>query len=210
MKNLWLRILSELKSLQAILVGYGALGVFAIALLDAALIPLPGGPDVVVMTLSHLNKGMAPFYVLAAVIGSTLGCLVPYWIGRKTGEAALRKFSSEKRARVTELVDRYDVWAMLVGAILPPPFPFKIFLITAGVFRMKVWRFLIALAIGRAVRFTLEAWMAVQYGDQAAAIFKQHYPKIGLGIAAVIIAIVLINSWRGKKKVLSARRSAEC
>jgi membrane protein YqaA with SNARE-associated domain len=73
MKNFWLSLLSKLKSLQAILVGYGAFGLFAIAFLDAALIPLPGGPDIVVMTLSHLNKGMAPIYVLAAVIGSTFG-----------------------------------------------------------------------------------------------------------------------------------------
>ncbi len=189
-----------LKTLQAALVGFGAFGILAIALLDAALIPLPGGPDAVVMTLSHLNHAMAPFYVLAAVVGSTFGCLVPYWIGRKTGEAALKKFSAEKRARVSELIDRFDTWAMLVGAVLPPPFPFKLFLLTAGVFRMNVWRFLIALAIGRAVRFTLEAWMAVQYGDQAMTIFKQHYPKIGLGIAAVIILIFIVNMLRTRKQ----------
>lgn len=190
---------SVLKSLQVALVGFGALGVLAIALLDAALIPLPGGPDVVVMTLSHLNHAMMPFYVFAAVIGSTFGCLVPYWIGRKTGEAALRKFGDQKRARVSELIDRYDLWAMLVGAVLPPPFPFKLFLLTAGVFRMKVLRFLIALAIGRSIRFILEGWIAVRYGDQATEIFKQNYPKIGLGIAAAIITIFIINLLRNRR-----------
>ncbi|MCI0339168.1 MAG: VTT domain-containing protein [Acidobacteria bacterium] len=189
-----------LKSIQLTLLGFGGLGILVIALLDAALIPMPGGADMVVMALSHLNHSMMPVYVLAAVAGSTLGCLVPYWIGRKTGRAALRKFSEEKRASVSELIDRYDLWSMLVGAVLPPPFPFKLFLITAGVFRMKVWRFLLALAIGRTLRFSLEGWMAVRYGEQAATIFKQHYPTIGLAIAAVIIVIFIFSTWRNRKR----------
>ncbi len=188
-----------LKKIQASLVGLGVFGVLAIAFLDAGLVPLPGGPDVVVMTLSHLNHSMMPVYVLAAVIGSTLGCLIPYWIGRKAGHAALGKFSEEKRERVAKLVDRYDTLAMLVGAVLPPPFPFKIFLITAGVFEMKVARFLIALAVGRSIRFILEGWMAVRYGEHAASIFKQNYPKIGLAIAALIIVIFLINMLRNRR-----------
>ncbi len=199
MKSFLLGIGSVLKSLQAVLVGFGAFGLFAIALLDAGMIPLPGGPDVVLMTLSHLNNAMTPVYVLAVTLGSTLGCLFPYYIGLKTGEAALRRFSPEKRARVTALIDQYDLWAMLVGAVLPPPFPFKIFLITAGVFRMKVWRFLIALLIGRSIRYSLEGWMAVTYGDQAMTVFKQHYPKIGLALAGLIVLIVIINTIRSRR-----------
>lgn len=191
-----------LKSLQAVLVGWGALGILIIALLDAGLVPLPGGLDVVLMTLAHLNPRLAPLYVLAAILGSTFGCLAPYWIGRKMGEAALRKFSAEKRARVSALLDRYEFWAMLVGAVAPPGFPFKPLLVTAGVFKMKVVPFLAALAIGRTIRFSLEGWMAVRYGDQAMAIFKQHYPKIGLGIIAAIVVIFLFNS------LLKRRREA--
>src|SRR5262245_12789197 len=188
-----------LRSLQALLASFGALGIVAIALLDAGFIPIPGGADLAVMTLSHLHPEFMPVYVLAAVIGSTFGCLAPYWIGRKAGEAGLRKFSAEKRARVSQLIDRYDWWAMSVGAVLPPPFPFKIFLLTAGVFRMKVWRFLLALAFGRFVRFGLLGWLAVNFGDRAAIIFRQHYPKIGLGIAAAIIVICFINILRKRR-----------
>ncbi|MGH9847781.1 MAG: YqaA family protein, partial [Blastocatellia bacterium] len=172
MKVVLLGIGGALKSLKAFLIGLGAFGILGIALLDSAMIPIPGGTDAAVMALSHLNHAMMPVYVIAAVIGATLGCLFPYWIGRKTGEAALRKFSEQKRARVNDLIARYDVWAMMVGAVLPPPFPFKLFLLTAGVFRMNVLRFLIALAVGRTIRFALEGWMAVRYGEQAAEVFK--------------------------------------
>ncbi|MFN0084671.1 MAG: YqaA family protein [Blastocatellia bacterium] len=191
---------ASLKWVKASLIGLGALGVLGIALLDAALIPIPGGPDAAVMALSHLNHALMPLYVLAAVLGSTFGCLFPYWIGRKTGDAALRKFSEEKVARVTALVDKYDFLAMLVGAVLPPPFPFKLFLISAGVFRMNLGKFLAALAIGRSIRFLLEGWMAVRYGEQAAEVFKLHYPKIGLGLASAVILGFLIRRLFNRKR----------
>ena len=194
MKHLLFGIGGFLKSIQAALVGLGALGIVLIAFLDAGMVPLPGGPDAVVMTLSHLNHSLMPLYVAAAIVGSTFGCLIPYYLGVRTGAAALRRFDPQKIARVSSLMDRYDLWSVVVGAVLPPPFPFKLFLITAGVFRMKVWRFLLALAIGRTVRYSLEGWMAVRYGEHAADLFKQHYPKIGLGLAAVILTIFLART----------------
>jgi membrane protein YqaA with SNARE-associated domain len=181
-------------TLQAALISFGSLGIFFIAILDAALLPVPGGPDVVVMTLSHHTHALMPLYVLVAVVGSTIGSLVPYWIGSISGEAALRKFSAARREQALRLLNRYDVWGLILGAVLPPPFPFKIVLISAGVFRMQLWRFMLALIIGRGFRFALEGMAAVQYGDQAAQLLKQHYPKIGLGLAAAIIAVLLLNS----------------
>lgn len=194
MKIFLLGIGSALKSLQATLFGLGALGVLAIGFIDAASIPLPGGPDVVVMALSHANHSMMPLYVLAAVVGSTAGSLVLYFAARKGGEAVLKKFSPEKRARVQDLLDRYDILAMLLASVLPPPFPFKLFVLSAGAFKMQLWRFIAALVAGRGFRFLLEGWLAVKYGEQATDIFKNHYPKIGLGVAAAIIVIYLFNN----------------
>ncbi len=194
MKIPLLDIGGAMKWLQAALIGFGALGIFAIALLDAAFIPLPGGPDVVVIALAHNNHAMTPVYIIAAIAGSTIGSLFLYFLARKGGQAALRKFSPKKRARVEDLINRYDIWALLLAAVLPPPFPFKIFVLSAGAFRMKLWRFITAMVLGRGVRFILEGWMAVSYGEQAMDIFKQHYPKIGLGIAAAIVIIFVFNS----------------
>jgi membrane protein YqaA with SNARE-associated domain len=194
MKFLLLGIGGALIKLQTALEGLGALGIFAIGLLDAAFIPLPGGPDVMVMALSHKNHAMAPVYIFAAIASSTIGSLFPYFIGRKGGQAALRRFSPKKRARVEDLINRYDIWALLLAAVLPPPFPLKLFLLSAGAFRMRLWRFMAAMFIGRGVRFVLEGWMAVSYGEQAKDIFKQHYPKIGLSIAAAIVISFLLNN----------------
>ena len=200
MKSFLFGIGSTLKSLQAALIGFGALGILAIGFMDAAFIPLPGGPDVVIMALSHHNHAMMPVYVIAAVVGSTVGSLILYFAARKGGGAVLRKFSPEKRARVEDLLERYDILAMLLASVLPPPFPFKLFVLTAGAFKMQLWRFVAALIVGRGFRFLLEGIIAVKYGEQATEIFKHHYPKVGLGVGAAILVIFLFNSLLKKRR----------
>jgi membrane protein YqaA with SNARE-associated domain len=191
---------STMKTLQAALIAYGALGILVIGFMDAASIPLPGGPDVAVMLLSHRSHAMMPLYVAAAVIGSTIGSLILYFAARKGGVAVLRKFSPERRAHVEGLIERYDILAMLLASVLPPPFPFKLFVLTAGAFEMKLWRFVLALVLGRGFRFLLEGWMAVQYGEQAADLFKHHYPRIGLGVAAAVLVIYFFNTLLKKRR----------
>ena len=186
-------IMDWFKNLKAALIGFGALGIFLIALMDAAFIPMPGGPDVVVISLSIYKPALMPLYVFAAMAGSTIGSLLLYFVGLRGGEAVLRKFSAEKRAKVQRALDQYDIWAMLVAAVMPPPFPFKIFVLSAGAFKMKLWRFVPAMILGRGFRFILEGVLAVRYGEQATEILKQNGAKIGLGIAAAIIVICVVK-----------------
>jgi membrane protein YqaA with SNARE-associated domain len=197
----WLlrKITNGLTSVREFLIPFGAAGLFAIALLDSALIPLPGGPDAVMLLLSTQAPARMPFYALGATVGSVVGCLILYYISKRAGRRALDKFSEEKRARVKELVDRYDVLSVLVASVLPPPFPFKLFVITAGVFRLSVVRFAIAVAVGRAFRFFLEGFLAVRYGEQAGELLKQNYPAVGLGLAALIVVVFVARGLLKRK-----------
>ena len=138
-------------------------------------------------------------YALLATSGSAIGCLILYYISRRAGSRALSKFSPSKRRRVKELIERYDVLSVLVASLLPPPFPFKLFVITAGVFRFSVTRFIIAIVAGRAFRFLLEGYFAVRYGAQAKAVLAKYYPWIGLGVAVVIIIGFVIRSLLKRK-----------
>ncbi|MDQ3258459.1 MAG: VTT domain-containing protein, partial [Acidobacteriota bacterium] len=153
MKWLLRKITNGLNHVSEYLVAFGPFGIFAIALLDSALIPLPGGPDAVMLLLSAARPAWMPLYAMVATLGSVVGCVILYYISRRAGRRALERFSAEKQARVKQLVDRYDVLSVLVASVLPPPFPFKLFVITAGVFRLSVWRFAAAVAVGRAFRF---------------------------------------------------------
>jgi membrane protein YqaA with SNARE-associated domain len=209
----WLlrKITNGLASVREFLIPFGAAGLFAVALLDSALIPLPGGPDAVMLLLSTQAPARMPFYALGATVGSVVGCLILYYISRRAGRRALDKFSGEKRARVKELVDRYDVLSVLVASVLPPPFPFKLFVITAGVFRLSVTRFAMAVAIGRAFRFFLEGFIAVEYGEQAKELIEHNGPAVGLGLAALIVVVFVARgllSRRGKKEDLTEAGAA--
>jgi uncharacterized membrane protein YdjX (TVP38/TMEM64 family) len=88
-----------------------------------------------------------------------------------------------------------------VASILPPPFPFKLFVITAGVLRLNLWRFIAAIAAGRIFRFLLEGYLAARYGEQAKDLLARYYPYIGLGLAALIIVLFAgKNLWRRKNQ----------
>ena len=187
MKWLLRKITNGLDQISQYLLAFGPFGLFAIALLDSALIPMPGGPDAVMILLAAARPGWMLFYAAAATLGSTLGCVILYYISRRAGRRALARFSPAKQARVKELVDRYDVLAVLIAAVLPPPFPFKLFVVTAGVFRLSVVRFALAVAAGRAFRFVLEGYLAAHYGARAKDMLAEYYPVVGIGLAVLLI-----------------------
>jgi membrane protein YqaA with SNARE-associated domain len=188
LKSLFHSLKTYLAHLTETLVAYGPGGIFLIALLDSAFIPLPGGADAVMILLSlKASLSWMMLCAVAATLGSVIGCFVLYHISRKAGAGALGRFSTQKQARVKDLLDRYDVLAVLIASVLPPPFPFKLFVISAGVFRMNQFRFAIAIAAGRLFRFLLEGYLAVEYGDEAAALLARHYPKIGIALALVLV-----------------------
>jgi uncharacterized membrane protein YdjX (TVP38/TMEM64 family) len=85
--------------------------------------------------------------------------------------------------------------AVLVATLLPPPFPFKLFVVTAGVFRFSLLRFMLAIIVGRAFRFLLEGYFAVRYGAEAKEILAKYYPWIGLGLVVVIVLFVIVRRW---------------
>ncbi len=155
------------------------------------MIPLPGGPDAVMILLSTARPSWMIFYAAAATLGSVAGCLVLYYISRRAGGRALARFSEAKQARVKRLIDRYDVLSVLVASVLPPPFPFKLFVITGGVFRLNVVRFALAVAIGRAFRFLLEGYLAARYGEHAKDLLARYYPAIGVAFALLIVLIFI-------------------
>lgn len=203
----WLlrKILKGLEDVSQYLVAYGPFGLFAIALLDSAFIPLPGGPDAVMILLSTARPAWMPIYAAAATVGSVIGCVILYHISRRAGRHALGRFSPAKQARVKRLVDRYDVLSVLVAAVLPPPFPFKLFVVTAGVFRLSVVRFALAIAVGRAFRFLLEGYLAIRFGEHAKEIFAQYYPALGISLAVLIVGGFMARTLLQRRKAPSGQ-----
>jgi len=195
----WLTRLSEY------LITFGAFGLFAVALLDSTFVPLPSSADALMILLSTTYPSWMVLYAFMATAGSAIGCWILYLISRRAGTRALNKFSEAKQRRVKHWIERYDAASVLVATLLPPPFPFKLFVITAGVFRFSLLRFMIAVIVGRAFRFLLEGYFAVRYGAQAKEILAKYYPWIGLALVAAIVLFVLIKRWAKREtEVLAA------
>jgi membrane protein YqaA with SNARE-associated domain len=183
----WLTRLSEY------LITYGAFGLFMVALLDSTFVPLPSSADALMLLLSTTNPSWMLLYAFMATAGSALGCLILYLISRRAGARALNRFSEKKQAKVKNWIERYDMFAVLAATLMPPPFPFKVFVVSAGVFRFSLLRFMLAIIVGRGFRFLLEGYFAVRYGAQAKEILAKYYPWIALGLVVAIVIFVLLR-----------------
>ena len=191
------------------LVTFGAFGLFTVALLDSTFVPLPSSADALMLVLSTAHPSWMLLYAFMATAGSALGCLILYLISRRAGARALTRFSERKQARVKHLIERYDAIAVLVATLLPPPFPFKLFVVTAGVFRFSLLRFMLAIVAGRAFRFLLEGYFAVKYGAQAKEILARYYPWIGLSLVAAIVLFVVLKRVLRRSQAETTEQSLE-
>ena len=189
-------IKSSLKSLGEWLLAFGAFGLFAISLLDSAFVPLPSGPDLIMVLLTIEAPAWMPVYALAATAGSTLGCTFLYLVARRAGATALKRMNQERRERLENLLGRYDMLAVMVPAVLPPPFPFKPFILSAGVFKLKMTRFIAAIFIGRGARFLVEGWLAIRYGKDATEIIQRHGLKVLIAVVAIFILSLAFKFYR--------------
>jgi membrane protein YqaA with SNARE-associated domain/outer membrane lipoprotein-sorting protein len=182
-----------LKSLSQWLVAtlepWGALGLMLIAIGDSSFLSLPEVNDIALMTLSINHPYRMWELAAATVLGSVIGCTLLYTVGRKGGEAMLhRRFASEKVARVRGWYKKYGMLAVIVPSLLPPPLPFKIFVLSAGAFELPWLRFILAVAIGRSIRYFSEGILAVWYGKQAMQIVADNFPIVGMILAGLIVA----------------------
>ncbi|HEY6327786.1 MAG TPA: VTT domain-containing protein [Blastocatellia bacterium] len=185
------------KAVGAWLTAHGSFGVFGICFIDSALIPLPTGPDLSLIVLSTINPSLMPFYVALATLGSAIGSTLLYLLARQGGIRALKNVRPERRERIEGLLGRYDLLAVIVPAVLPPPFPFKLFVLSAGAFKLKAVRFMIAIVIGRAARFLIEGLLAIRFGRDADQIIRRQGTTVLLvtiGIFLLILAIKLLRS----------------
>lgn len=196
------------RSLRRWIFGLGGLGFIPLGLLDSSVIPIPGSMDVLTIVLSARNQEFWPYYALMATIGSVLGGYVTYRLARKGGKETLeRKFPARTLEKVYKIFARWGFGAIAVTAVLPPPAPMVAFVFAAGAMQYSVKKFLFALALGRAVRYSLLAFLAARYGRHVLRVISQHgHPVliaiIGL-IAAVMAALIFIIVSKRKKQARS-------
>ena len=152
----------------------GPAGVFLAAFLDSSFLSLPEINDLLVVTAAARAPETAWLYVATATLGSLAGCSALWVLARRGGEALLlRRFGSERVARVRQAFQKYDVLAVALPAVLPPPMPFKLFVLGAGVFGLSFQRFALTLVVARGLRYLAWAVIGIRYGNAAMALLRQ-------------------------------------
>ena len=169
--------------------GIGGPGLFLVAFLDSSFLSLPEINDLLVVMLVIEHKARMPYYATMATLGSVTGCLVLYSIGRRGGEALVRRrFGGPRMARALAASKRYGVLAIAVPAILPPPAPFKIFVLLAGVAGVPLWQFATTIALARGFRYFAVGALSVRYGDDAIAFIEANGRAVSVVLVGLIVA----------------------
>jgi membrane protein YqaA with SNARE-associated domain len=193
-------------ALGKFLAHFGGLGLFAISFLDASVLGLPLINDLLLIHLSGQHPAWTLLYVFESTSGSMLGSYVLYTFARAGRRALWRRSSKKARAaqasedglgrpskpnRVQQWIERNDFAAIIVGSLLPPPAPFKAFPVAAGAIRMDAKRFILALLVGRGLRFGLEGSVGALYGAQAERYLTAHLALVSwLSIAVLVVTMV--------------------
>jgi membrane protein YqaA with SNARE-associated domain len=179
--------------LKETLLPYGPFGLMMLAVCDSSFISLPELNDFLLMTFSINNPSGMLTYAAMTTIGSVIGCSLLYAVGRKGGEAFLQKrFSDERLAKIQAWYQRHGVLAIIIPSLLPPPTPFKIFVLSAGTFGISWPKFLLAVVTGRGLRYLSEGILAVLYGPSAIEFVRDNFGFIGIIVAVVIVASVIV------------------
>lgn len=180
---------------------WGAPGILLVAFLDSSLLSLPEIADLLVIYMVMSHPGRYVLYASAATIGSLTGCLLLFYVGKKGGEALMRRRFKEAHIEKTlAAFRRHGVMAVLVPSILPPPAPFKIFVLLAGVAEIKVSRFTIAILIGRGARYFGEGLLALWYGERAITYMREHTASVAFGaVALLLLGFLMYLYWPRRK-----------
>ena len=171
-----------------------------LAFLDSSFLPLPQAIDLWVITLCLRRPDLMLLYAGAATLGSVAGCLVLYYIARKGGHPYLeRKVGKARAEQVRNSFERYEFLTVMVPAILPPPTPFKTFVIAAGVLEVHLGKFLLALMVGRAIRFVGEGYLAVRYGHAVWHFMIRHGRAAALAAVGAMLVAWLVGRTQARR-----------
>ena len=181
----------------------GGPGLVAVGLIDNSVIPFPGGMDFFTILLSMTHRELWWYYAIMATIGSVIGSYFTYRMGEKGGEQTLEKRISKKRAKkVYAMFEKYGAWTIVIGSVLPPPVPIAPFFVAPGALKYPLKKFLLAVAVGRSVRYTAVAYLGSIYGNRVFHWMYHYYrPLLYILLALAFVGgFVALYYWKRAKR----------
>lgn len=188
-----------------IILSFGYIGLFVLAALDSTvLFFMPFAIDFLFIAHVSRNRAEFPYYLLTTVCGSVAGCLTTYWIVSKTSEKTLdRHLPKQKFKKLKKKIDEKGLYAVLLAALLPPPFPFSPFILAASIAKMSLKKLIAGVSTGRSLRFLVEGILAILLGRQILRLLKSDVLRIamlGIFVLAIVGTSISIYKWTHKTK----------
>ena len=184
--------------------GLGAPGLFVISFLDSSVLTFPVINDLLLIELSVKHPARMPIYALMAVSGSVLGCVLLYFIARKGGEAVFHRKAGHRAGAIRHWMETNGFFGVLIAALLPPPTPFKFFVLAAGVFEVPIASFTGAVLLARLFRYFGIGYLAIRYGAEALPYLVQHKLQ-----ASVLVIVLVLLSYLASRVLLKHRHPQE-
>ncbi len=179
---------SFIKWVYGLALSLGGPGLFVVAFLDSSFISLPQINDLLVVLMVVRNKAWMPYYAAMATLGSVAGCYVLYLIAERGEEFLARRINARRMERALARYRKHGVLALMVPAILPPPAPFKLFVLMAGMAEVRPLQFVLSIAIARGVRYLVLGALAVRYGDFALELMRTRGRVVAIWVAVILVA----------------------
>ncbi len=178
---------------QAFAEGLGGPGLMLVAFIDSSFLTLPEVADILVVMFTIREPSRWWYFSGMTTLGSMAGSYALFLVGRKGGEALLRRNFHERHVdRGLEWFKKYGALVLIIPAMLPPPMPFKIFVLLAGVSGVSRGPFLAALAAGRGARYGGEALLARIYGEQALVFVTENASRLFIPAGGLLVVAL----WR--------------
>ena len=170
----------------------GGPALLLVALADSSFLSIPEGNDILIIVLSTGQTwGVMSYYVLMTIIGSVVGCSLLYTVGRHGGGFVERRLPPHRLKEMWALYARWGIWVVMIPSILPPPTPFKIFVLSAGVFQLPFPKFLALVFMGRSIRYFMWGILGVLYGQSAKLFLQDHIRTVGITLFALLLGIIV-------------------
>jgi membrane protein YqaA with SNARE-associated domain len=179
--------------LQHLVAVMGGGGIFLVAFLDSSVLSFPFITDALVMRLCMERPARMLYYATMATLGSLLGCIWIYWLAKKGGEVYFHRHGGRAALKAKQWVDSHAFLSLFIPAILPPPMQFKVFVLAEGVFQVPLRTFVLALVLGRGLRYAAEGIFAVRYGQQAFEFLTGHAVTFTVAVIVVLIVLYIAN-----------------
>lgn len=165
--------------------------------------------DAVIAGYVYHDHAHLMFYITMASAGSAIGSSVLYLIGFVGGEALLRKrMSPAHYQKIHASFEKHEFWALMLPAMLPPPTPFKLFVLAAAVAEMRFVSFLAAIFAGRFIRFAILGFLTIRFGPQVvrfvADVFRRHWLWVLIAIVAGVVVWIILLKRSDTKEAVTA------